>query len=106
MTRKAIHDPIWRAVDALGDASSWLQSYDLGQVEAALDEADGHIRQAREALESDPAYGEVESTCARDACPKPALQGRHYCSDECWSVDAGEQLATENTCKDEEKNHG
>lgn len=57
MSSKApIHDPIWKAVDALQDASSWLQQWDVGQVEAALDEAIAYVNNARRALEASDEY--------------------------------------------------
>ena len=56
-SKEPIHDPIWQAVTALHDASSWLQQWDVGQVEAALDDAAAHIHKARTALEASDEYG-------------------------------------------------
>ncbi len=75
-SKEPIHTPLWLAVDALHDASAWLQSWDVGQVEAALGAASDHIREAREALEACDAYSaEPVQGQARETDSESANQG-------------------------------
>lgn len=45
------------------------------------------IELMRKAVAEHDADPSVVDKCARGTCEKPALKGRHYCSDECWAIE-------------------